>query len=105
MVNPNPGYITDEFWKFWLELHKLEPSTRLGGIYANKPGYHNTRNQLPSTDYSVQYALDRIGPDDKASALDWTFPSAQSGSYALIDKYSSRLLASGQDPNDPRGNY
>ena len=26
----------------------------LGGIYANKPGYHNKRDNLPPHDYSVQ---------------------------------------------------
>lgn len=105
MTNPSPAYITDEMWRFWLELLKLEPTSKLGGIYANKPGYHNTRNQLPSTDYSVQYALDRQGPGDKAAALDWTFPSAQAGSYGVISKYASRLLKSGQDLNDERGNF
>ena len=68
-------------------------------------GYHNSRE--PGTtrpgNYSVVLPPDKLGPSTKAAAYDWTFPTAQSGSYALIDKYSSRLLAAGQ-ANDPRTN-
>lgn len=90
-------------WQFWEELQALEPSSVLGGVYANKPGYHNCRNNLPGSDYSVcDRPPDDGGPGDKAAALDWTFPEAQSGNYGRISKYMKRLLASGQDPNDHR---
>jgi hypothetical protein len=92
-------------WQFWLGFQALEPSVLLGGIYANKPGYHNYRNALPKSDYSVQLALDKQGPGDMAAAIDLTFPDAQSGRYATIIKYADRLLASGHDPADPRGDY
>lgn len=92
-------------WQFWLDFQKLEPTCLLGGIYASKPGYHNYRDALPSSDYSVKLTLDKQGPGDKAAAIDLTFPDAQSGRYETIMKYASRLLASGRDPNDPRGNY
>ncbi|WIM95761.1 peptidoglycan-binding domain-containing protein [Actinoplanes oblitus] len=98
--NPNPARITDAMWKLWLALKELEPSTQLGGIYANKPGYHNTRNNNAKSNYSVRDAQDKRGPSDKAAALDWTFPSAQRGDYTLIDKYTSRILTAGQNRDE-----
>jgi peptidoglycan hydrolase-like protein with peptidoglycan-binding domain len=105
--NPNPAVITDQIWAFWLRLSALEPTSELGGIYADKSGYHNTRagNRAKwPDDYSVRDHEDQLGPDDKAAALDWTFPNAQAGHYSTIMLYSSRLLASGRDMNDERGN-
>lgn len=108
MTNPNPARITDAQWRLWLELHALEPDdTELGGILADKSGYHNTRAANDARwpgNYSVRDAEDRRGPADKAAALDWTFRSAQSGDYRNIAKYCARLLASGKDMADPRLN-
>lgn len=101
-ANPNPSRITDEMWWLWEQLSMLEPGTELGGIYANKTGYHNTRDANPSDDYSVCDWQDQGGPSDKAAGLDWTFPEAQSGRYNHIATYTQRLLRSAQDPNDPR---
>jgi len=103
-ANPNPGAITDEMWWLWQQLSLLEPGSQLGGIAANKPGYHGTRNQNSPYDYSVTDPPDKGGPPDKAGAIDWTFPDAQLGDYTTIDRYTSRLLASAQDPDDPRLN-
>jgi hypothetical protein len=104
-ANPNPAYITDEMWWLWQQLAVLEPGTQLGGIYANKPGYHNTRNQNSPYDYSVcDRPPDDGGPGDKAAAIDWTFPEAQGGDYSAISVYTKRLLASAQDVADPRLN-
>jgi hypothetical protein len=103
-MSANPEAIV---W-LWNQLKILEPSTQLGGIYANKSGYHNTRlgNQANwPGNYSIVLPEDKLGPADKASALDWTFPDAQRGDYTRIAKYGKRLLDSGKDPNDPRGNY
>lgn len=106
-TNPSPARITDELWYFWLQLQAMEPTSQLGGIYANKSGYHNTRDannaQWPGN-YSVVLAPDKEGPSDKSSALDWTFPEAHNGGYASIIKYADRLLRSGMDLNDERGN-
>lgn len=92
-------------WYLWEQLHSLVPESELGGIYAFKSGYHATRkdnqNNWPNN-YSIKDQEDLGGPSDKAAAIDWTFPDAQAGHYATIDKYSSRLLASGKDPNDNR---
>src|SRR5215207_2141349 len=72
---------------------------RFGGIYADKPGYHNTRDRLKArgmnNDYSIQLHIDTQGPGDLGSALDITFRSAQAGSYSNIGKYSRRLYQAG----------
>jgi hypothetical protein len=117
--------ITDESQWLMQELLRLESGTQNGGIYANKPGYHNTRAQNDSDNYSVRDAEDQGGPSDKAAAYDWTFPEAQgfapasnpdfdaqpaeklvaaAADYSGISKYAKRLLASGRDADDPRMN-
>jgi hypothetical protein len=89
----------------WPGMKKLEPRSELGGIVARKRGYHNSRDHLPTSDYSVrEFARDRVGPKNLGSAIDWTFPDAQSGHYATIAKYSKRLYAAGK-ANDPRTVY
>lgn len=89
----------------WPELKKLEPKSALGGVYANKPGYHNKRKNLPADDYSVrEFTVDREGPSTEAGAIDWTFRDAQAGNYSTIAKYSKRLMAAGKS-NDPRADY
>ena len=105
MDNPNPSRITAELWWFWEQFQKLEPTARLGGIFATKAGYHNTRAGNRASDYSVQSVVDRQGPATRSAGIDITFPDAQRGDYRTIIKYSARLLASGRDPNDERGNY
>jgi hypothetical protein len=102
-ANPNPANISDAMWWFWQQLFALEPTSQLSGIYANKAGYHNARSNLPPYDYSVcDQPPDGGGPSSNAAAIDWTFPEAQRGDYSRISKYTSRLLASAQDPGDPR---
>lgn len=104
-ANPDPAHITNEMWWLWQQLQALEPSSKLGGVFAAKPGYHNTRGNLPSYDYSVcDDPPDQDGPPDKAAAIDWTFPDAQGGDYDRIARYTVRLLDSAQDPDDPRLN-
>lgn len=104
-ANPNPSRITDPMWDLWQALAVLAPGTQLGGIYANKAGYHNTRDQNDPWDYSVcDDPPDQAGPADKAAAIDWTFPEAQSGDYSRISVYTQRLLRSAQDPDDNRLN-
>src|SRR5262245_10802353 len=98
-ANPNPARITDQMWAFWEAFAALEPSVRLGGIYANKPGYHNTRAANSPSNYSIRDPQDQLGPPDKAAAIDLTFPNAQAGDYSTIALYSRRLLESGRDPN------
>lgn len=102
---------TDAVWGMSRRMLQREPSTRDGGTYADKPGYHNKGSQVRDagvgsrdTDYSIRDAVDRTGPwwRGMSSAWDWTFTTAQAGDYTLIDRYTSRLVRSAMDPNDPR---
>ena len=52
------------------------PTAQMGGIYANKPGYHNKRDNLPPSDYSVQLPDDQLGSGGNAAALDITLNPA-----------------------------
>ena len=62
----------------WSTIKQAIPSARLGGIYARKPGYHNSRNGVGAGDYSRQRSDDRNGGDPNgASALDITLSDAQ----------------------------
>lgn len=99
--NPYPARITAAMWRLWSEFDAHRPSTQLGGIYAAKSGYHNTRSANSAGDYSRQYAADRKGPADKAAALDLTFGEAQSGNYTEIIRYCKRLDAAAR-ARDPR---
>lgn len=100
-----PANTTDAMWWFWQQLQAMEPSSALGGTFANKPGYHNCRNNLPSYDYSVcDRPPDDGGPGNVCGAIDWTFYDAQRGDYSTISKYTKRLIDSGRDPDDPRMN-
>jgi peptidoglycan hydrolase-like protein with peptidoglycan-binding domain len=76
--NPNRTYITDEMWWLWLACLGFIPGVRLGGIYANKSGYHNTvlanLAKWPGN-YSIRYAIDRRDPKTKARAIDLTMNS------------------------------
>jgi hypothetical protein len=84
--NPNPSRISSALWWLWTDFDAFEPSVQLGGIYAAKGGYHDTRQGAGSGDYSVSEVLaDRNGPGDKASAIDLTMPQA-----GMI-KYTTRL--------------
>jgi len=95
--------ITDAYTYLKNELLKLSPGSQWGGDFANKPGYHNCRANLPSYDYSVtDKPPDGGGSSTVAGAIDWTFPDAQRGDYSTIAKYTKRLFASATDPNDPR---
>jgi hypothetical protein len=73
------------------------PSAQLGGIYANKPGYHNARAQLPSSDYSVQKSYDKQGDAWAASGLDITLQPGD------MKRLTQRLIdATLANPQDPR---
>jgi hypothetical protein len=101
--NPAPAVISAEMWRFRTYCLWLEPGSQDvdSGIYADKPGYHNKRNSLPSTDYSVRLPPDKEGPADKAAAFDWTFRTAQGGNYSRIIFYSDRIEAA-FNRRDPR---
>lgn len=97
-ANPNPSRITAEMWCLWLQLQAAIPGVRLGGIYADKSGYHNTVNanlaRWPGN-YSVRYAIDRRDPRDKARAIDLTM-------NATWMRTITRRLLDGAAARDPR---
>jgi hypothetical protein len=103
--NPNPARISDELWRFRNACLALESGSndRDGGIYADKPGYHATRDQNDPDDYSVRDAPDKKGPSDKSAAWDWIFGNAQNGDYSRISVYGKRMLAA-WNAHDPRCN-
>ena len=95
-MNPSPARITDPMWRLWTD--RPVGSWRLGGIYANKSGYHNTRaanqSQWPGN-YSIRLALDLKGPADKAAAIDYTMSDAEM-------RKRTGYLAAAAERNDPR---
>jgi sulfite reductase alpha subunit-like flavoprotein len=79
-ANPSPAYITDQIWWLWNECRSFIPGVKLGGIYANKSGYHNTVKANKANwpgNYSIKLALDLTKPDDKARAIDLTMSDAE----------------------------
>jgi len=109
--NPNPGRMTDALWWLVCMREALEPLSTNGGVYANKPGYHNAGENLPDhglgsllTDHSIRWSFDRAGPwwRKYSAAHDWTFDRAHTGNYTEIAKYTSRLINAMRDPDDLR---
>lgn len=97
-TNPNPTYITNEMWKLWDDCVGIIPSVKLGGIYANKSGFHNTVNANKSrwpNDYSLKGIQNLTGPYDKARAIDLTMSNAD------MVTYTQRLI-NACNANDPR---
>ena len=96
------GAIETVFWPGAKQI--IGDDLRNSGIYANKPGYHNSRDILKRThpnDYSIQEPIDHLGPGDLGSAIDISFDSARlHGDYHNIAKWSTVLLEAGkrQDP-------
>lgn len=98
-ANPNPTRITTEMWRVWEEAKKIIPGVRLGGIYADKPAYHNTVNanlaKYPGN-YSIKLPLDLREPRDKARAIDLTMSDAE------MKKRTGYLRRAALHPDDDR---
>lgn len=76
---------------------------QLGGVCADKPGYHNTRDRVLSrwgSDYSTRLAIDLLGPGNVCAGLDLT-----PGTKAQMILYSTRLRDACLDPIDDRTKY
>lgn len=109
--NPRGTNTTNAVWWFRCHALTLAKTSRDGGTYANKPGFHNKGKQVRdngagvrTTDYSIRDLRNRRGAwwKDYSSGFDWTFTDAQAGDYRTIDHFTSLLLKSALDPNDPR---
>lgn len=98
MKNPDPARITDEMWRLWEE--RPNPAWKLGGIYANKKGYHNTvQTNLAKwpNNYSVRLVLDLGNTNrDKARAIDLTMTESE------MIKWTRRMKLAALDPIDTR---
>lgn len=99
-ANPNPAYITAAMWWLWdyVDNDPQYGGVRLGGIYANKPGNHNTVNANLANwpdNYSVRNPIDRREPKTKARAIDYTMNAAG------MRLMTGRML-DGANRNDPR---
>lgn len=99
-ANLNPAYVTAAMWWLWdyVDDDPQYGGVRLGGIYADKPGNHNTvlanLARWPNN-YSVRNPIDRRDPKTKARAIDYTMNDAG------MRLMTGRLVA-GVKRNDPR---
>jgi hypothetical protein len=104
ITHPSPN-IANAWAGFMQALLQLEPNTANSGTYTDKPGYHNSRDNLiaqgKTGDYSIQLAADKRGLGRYSAAGDWTFRSAQAGNYDRIMLYGRRIAAAYQR-KDPR---
>lgn len=82
----------------WMKVERRIPGVQLGGIYADKPGYHGRRSDNLASNYSVQLTVDRQGPD-LSSAIDLTMSTSQ---MILRTGYLDRAA---RDPLDDRTSY
>lgn len=85
--------------RFWTEFKAHEPSAKLGGIDADKPGYHEKRADIIARgdldDYSIsQVAADQRGSSYVASAIDITLPDGPNSKMTL---YTGRLRTAALD--------
>jgi hypothetical protein len=101
-ANPNPTRISSAMWRLWEDFHQWEPKSKLGGIYADKAGYHNYRNALPVSDYSRRLSADMRGSGTKASAFDFTMPTAEMKKYTTRLDDTHRCCASSSAPRTAR---
>lgn len=98
MASPDDYRISDAMYDIlWLSFKKkYGKKVKLGGIYADKTGYHDARAGQ-SGNYSVRHRLDKTGPSYQSAAIDWTYSDK-----ALIKTHTKRLLKAYDDKNDPR---
>jgi hypothetical protein len=83
------GYAPDAILQCFNTVNAAMPQAINAGIYGNKPGYHNCRANLPSSDYSVQKSYDKEGDPQAGAAIDITFydpPDMKAITRRLIDE-------------------
>ena len=87
-------------WDCWDAIHAGIPSAQLSGIVgdpAHTYGYHLSRQDCSSGDYSVQLSRDLQGPSNYAAALDVNLDPG------LMKTVTNRLLKAAKN-RDPRMN-
>lgn len=87
--------IPEAIWRIW---EGINFPAKLGGIYANKPGYHNSVNANKlywPGNYSIRVPEDLKGDFTKARALDLTMSTSE-----MIKR--TTLLKEATERNDPR---
>ena len=78
------------------------PTALFSGIVGNNlhiGGYHISRQDQPSTNYSVKRPGDRLGPANMASAIDMSMSPAD------MKTCTARLVRAYADKTDPRRKY
>ncbi len=97
--NPNTFRIPEPIWRLW--IFRPNPDWELGGIYADKDGYHNSvtvnKTKWPNN-YSIELPLDLkpVANFNFARAIDLTMSPSE------MIKWTSRMRASALDPRDNR---
>lgn len=89
-------YAPEALHQLFSLIHSKLGTAELGGIEGNAAhvyGYHRARDVLPSSDYSVKLAKDKLGDGWACSALDVTL-----GETAIMHTVTRRLLAARKDP-------
>jgi hypothetical protein len=87
---------------FYARLEAHDSAFTLGGIDANKPGYHEKRNDLIAAgrtrDYSIsQVAADKRGRGTVSAGIDLTLPSGRNSKMTL---YTGRLRRAALDHDE-----
>jgi peptidoglycan hydrolase-like protein with peptidoglycan-binding domain len=91
--------ISDPIAKIWTNAQASIPGVRLGGVLADKPGYHNTRKRNQERwpgNYSIRLDMDLKGSSLLASAIDLTMSTTE------MKKRTGYLRRAALDPRDTR---
>jgi hypothetical protein len=90
-------HTSDALWTLWRVHDRVLGSAVLSGTYAAKGGYHDKRNNIPSTDYSSGRDVqnDDEGPGNLSSGLDVSMNETQ------MIQVTTRLWNAAVN-NDPR---
>lgn len=89
----------DAVYSVYFHVHDAVPSTRYGGAYVRKPGFHaSVEDNLASWpgDYSIREAINRQPPRTVTRALDLTLSDAD------MRTLTRRLADAARDEDDPR---
>lgn len=91
------SHTSDALWTLWCIHDRTYGSAVLSGTYADKGGYHNKRENLPSSDYSSGRDVrnDDYGPGNQSAGLDVSMNPNDMETW-------TKRLKSAATSNDPR---